>query len=75
MSPLAAQLEASGWAVTRETLTHANGYTDPEKHTFALGLDLAPEQAAKTLMHETAHIRSVPIGVPAPCCSRRFWHE
>jgi len=55
--PLTAQLEALGWAVARAPLTHANGHTDPAQHRITLRLDLAPEQAAKTLIHETAHIQ------------------
>ncbi|MGN7797661.1 ArdC family protein [Leifsonia sp. 22587] len=60
ISRLTAQLEGTGWAVARETLTYANGYTDPGKRTVALRValrvGLAPEQAAKTLIHETAHV-------------------
>ncbi|WP_285115146.1 ArdC-like ssDNA-binding domain-containing protein [Leifsonia sp. fls2-241-R2A-40a] len=55
--PLTAQLEALGWTVARAPLTHANGHTDPEQHRITLSLDLAPEQAAKTLIHETAHLQ------------------
>jgi antirestriction protein ArdC len=54
--PLTAHLVATGWTVTREPLAHANGYTDPQQHTVTLHRDLAPQQAAKTLIHETAHI-------------------
>jgi len=54
--PLTVHLEALGWTIAREALTHANGFTDPEQHTVALRCDLAPEQAAKTLIHEAAHI-------------------
>ncbi|MGN7799675.1 ArdC family protein [Leifsonia sp. 22587] len=57
ISPLTAHLEATGWTLAREPITHANGYTDPEKHTVTLRRGLAPEQAAKTLLHETAHIQ------------------
>ncbi|MGO4594878.1 ArdC family protein [Leifsonia sp. 2TAF2] len=57
ISPLTAHLEATGWTVAHEPLNHANGYTEPEKHTVILRRGLAPEQAAKTLIHETAHIQ------------------
>ncbi|WP_374008511.1 ArdC-like ssDNA-binding domain-containing protein [Leifsonia sp. LS-T14] len=56
LDPLTAHLEGKGWTVTRETLTPANGYTDPHRHTVVLRRNLAPEQAAKTLIHEAAHI-------------------
>ncbi|MFF9563917.1 ArdC-like ssDNA-binding domain-containing protein [Leifsonia sp. NPDC014704] len=56
ISPITAHLNATGWTVKRASLTHANGYTNPEQHTVALHLDLTPEQAAKTLIHESAHI-------------------
>lgn len=54
--PLTEHLVAAGWAVTEQHLTQANGVTDPEHHTVALRQGLAPEQAAKTLIHEAAHI-------------------
>ena len=56
MRPLTAHLLAIGWRLKYKSLTRANGYTDPERHTVTLCSDLAPEQAAKTLIHETAHI-------------------
>lgn len=56
LRPLTAHLENTGWTVTREALAHANGYTDPARHTVVLCRDLPPEQAAKTLIHEAAHI-------------------
>lgn len=56
LDPLTAHLEKNGWAVTRETLAHANGYTDPARRQVVLRRDLPPEQAAKTLIHEAAHI-------------------
>jgi hypothetical protein len=42
--------------VRRVPLTHANGYTDPESQRVSLAENLAIEQSAKTLIHETAHI-------------------
>ncbi|WP_441787083.1 ArdC-like ssDNA-binding domain-containing protein [Leifsonia sp. 2MCAF36] len=57
LDPLTAHLGGNGWSVTQETLAHANGYTDPDRRTVVLGRNLAPEQAAKTLIHEAAHIQ------------------
>ncbi|WP_295122444.1 ArdC-like ssDNA-binding domain-containing protein [uncultured Leifsonia sp.] len=54
--PLTAHLEAIGWTVTTEHLNGPNGYADPERNTVVLHDELAPEQAAKTLIHEAAHI-------------------
>ncbi|WP_285115511.1 ArdC-like ssDNA-binding domain-containing protein [Leifsonia sp. fls2-241-R2A-40a] len=54
---LTAHLTTTGWTLTRKPLTHANGYTDPERRSIVLRNDLAPEQEAKTLLHETAHIQ------------------
>jgi antirestriction protein ArdC len=54
--PLMEHLHSSGWTVTREPLARANGYADPTHHVIVLDSGLAPEQAAKTLIHETAHI-------------------
>jgi antirestriction protein ArdC len=56
LDPLTAHLEGNGWTVTHATLAHANGYADPARHTIVLRRNLAPEQAAKTLIHEAAHI-------------------
>jgi antirestriction protein ArdC len=56
LQPLTAHLEGNGWTVTHETLAQANGYTNAERHTIVLRRNLAPEQAAKTLIHEAAHI-------------------
>ncbi|WP_426518822.1 ArdC-like ssDNA-binding domain-containing protein [Diaminobutyricibacter sp. McL0618] len=57
LEPLTAHLEGSGWAITREPLAHANGYTDPDRHLVVLGAGLGVEQEAKTLIHEAAHIQ------------------
>lgn len=57
LQPLTAYLHSDGWAVLREPLTHANGYTDTNRHVVVIGRDLAPEHAAKTLIHEAAHIK------------------
>lgn len=56
ITPLTAHLEAHGWTIHREPLSSANGYTDPTSHRVTLAEDLAAEHAAKTLIHETAHI-------------------
>lgn len=57
ITPLTAHLEGNGWSVHRESLGGANGSTDPESHRVTLAENLAAEQAAKTLIHETAHIQ------------------
>lgn len=57
IAPLRAHLEAGGWSVHREPLASASGYTDPDSHRVTLAENLAVEQAAKTLIHETAHIQ------------------
>ncbi|MBO1741765.1 ArdC-like ssDNA-binding domain-containing protein [Leifsonia sp. TF02-11] len=54
--PLTAHLETHGWSVHRVPLTRANGHTDPETKKVSLAENLATEQSAKTLLHETAHI-------------------
>jgi antirestriction protein ArdC len=56
IDPLTAHLEAHGWSIRRAPLTTASGYTDPESQRVTLAEKLAIEQAAKTLIHETAHI-------------------
>lgn len=56
ISPLTAHLEANGWSIRRTPLTSASGYTDPESRRVTLAENLATEQAAKTLIHQTAHI-------------------
>ncbi|MEY9853508.1 antirestriction protein ArdC [Leifsonia sp. EB41] len=56
IAPLTADLEARGWRIHCAPLGSASGYTDPGAHKVTLAKDLAPEQAAKTLIHETAHI-------------------
>ena len=54
--PLTEYLHTNGWTVTREHLGRANGYTDSTRHVVVLDSRLGSEQAAKTLIHETAHI-------------------
>jgi antirestriction protein ArdC len=56
LDPLTAYLHSGGWTVLREPLSRANGYTDRDRHVVVIGRDLAPEHAAKTLIHEAAHI-------------------
>jgi len=57
LATLIAHLEGVGWTVTREPLTGGrNGYTEPERRRVVIGTHLAPEHAAKTMLHETAHI-------------------
>jgi hypothetical protein len=56
-NPLTAHLHAAGWTVTTEHLHGPNGYADPERRAVVLDDRLAPEQAAKTLIHEAAHIQ------------------
>lgn len=56
LHPLTAHLQGNGWTITRGHLTGQNGYADPERRAVVLHDQLAPEQAAKTLIHEAAHI-------------------
>jgi len=45
-----------GWSLYREKIGHdINGYTKPDTHKIVIDSNLAPAQAAKTLLHETAH--------------------
>lgn len=57
LAPLTAHLTADGWTLHREPLSQANGCTDPEHHRVVLADRITGEQAAKTLLHETAHIQ------------------
>lgn len=57
IATLTEYLNTEGWEVQRKPLTgDINGYAQPGKRTVVVRDDLAPEQAAKTLIHETAHI-------------------
>lgn len=56
IAPLTAYLKSREWSVHRAPLIDANGYTDPESRRVILASGIAPEQAGKTLLHETAHI-------------------
>lgn len=56
IAPLTEHLEANGWSIYRAPLASASGYTDPELRRVTLAENLAGEPAAKTLVHETAHI-------------------
>lgn len=56
IAPLTQHLAANGWGIHHARLTAANGYTDPETRQVTLAEGIAVEQAAKTLLHETAHI-------------------
>ena len=50
-------LTGKGWTVERETIPGgAHGYTDPEGRRVVLDSDLSPAQAAKTGLHEAAHV-------------------
>ncbi|NUU08606.1 ArdC-like ssDNA-binding domain-containing protein [Leifsonia sp. C5G2] len=53
---LSAHLGTHGWTIQRAAIGSANGCTDPKSHRVTLAENLAVEQAAKTLIHETAHI-------------------
>ncbi|MBD8586051.1 DUF1738 domain-containing protein [Frigoribacterium sp. CFBP 8766] len=54
---LSAYLEAAGWTTSRQDLTGGrNGYGDPEGQRVVIGNHLSPEHAAKTMIHETAHV-------------------
>ena len=54
--PLTSHLESHGWTIHRAPLSSASGYTDPESHRVTLADSLSTEHAAKTLIHEAAHI-------------------
>jgi antirestriction protein ArdC len=56
ITPLSDHLESRGWTISREPLTRASGYTDPETLRVILAEGISVEQSAKTLIHETAHI-------------------
>lgn len=50
-------LTDQGWTVTREKLDgHTNGYTSNHGRRVVVETDLSPAQAAKTFIHEAAHI-------------------
>jgi antirestriction protein ArdC len=54
---LSAYLTGEGWTVERQPIQgQKNGYTLPEDMSVIVDADLSPEHAAKTLIHETAHI-------------------
>lgn len=54
---LTCYLDAQGWTVAREPLGGSkNGYAEPKRRAVVVDSNLAPEQAAKTLIHETAHV-------------------
>lgn len=54
---LSAYLTGEGWTVERRPIQgQENGYTLPEEMTVVVDSDLTPEHAAKTLIHETAHV-------------------
>ena len=56
---IATQVAAAGYHVARGTCTNpqANGETDPVSRSVTVREDLSAAQAAKTLVHELAHIR------------------
>lgn len=54
---LSTYLVEEGWTVERRPIPGStNGYTRPEEMTVVVDSDLSPEGAAKTMIHETAHI-------------------
>jgi antirestriction protein ArdC len=54
---LTGYLVGEGWQVRTEAMGGGkNGFADPETKSIVLGEYLSPEQAAKTLIHEAAHI-------------------
>jgi len=54
---LTAHLVAEGWTVEHADTGHGRiGFTDPEARRVVIGAHLSPEHAAKTLIHELAHI-------------------
>jgi len=57
IATLTAHLEADGWSVEHtEPGQGRNGFTEPEARRVVIGSHLSPEHAAKTLIHELAHI-------------------
>lgn len=57
IAALSDHLTAQGWTIERQSLPgYKNGYTDPEARTVVIDTNLSPAHAAKTLIHETAHI-------------------
>jgi antirestriction protein ArdC len=57
IATLTAHLEADGWSVEHtEPGQGRNGFTEPEGRRVVIGSHLSPEHAAKTLIHELAHI-------------------
>lgn len=49
-------ISAQGWSVRREPIAGTmNGYTLMNSREIVIDADLAPAQAAKTMIHETAH--------------------
>jgi antirestriction protein ArdC len=54
---LTAHLVAEGWTVEHaDTGQGRNGFTDPEARRVVIAAHLSPEHAAKTLIHELAHV-------------------
>ncbi|WP_165068667.1 ImmA/IrrE family metallo-endopeptidase [Marisediminicola senii] len=54
---LTTHLQQEGWTVQRRTIPGTmNGYTDPKTLTVVVDSGLSPEHAAKTMIHETAHV-------------------
>ncbi|WP_345763390.1 ArdC-like ssDNA-binding domain-containing protein [Diaminobutyricibacter sp. McL0608] len=50
-------LRTAGWTISRRPLAGGlNGYADPSRRQVGVKDTLTPEHAAKTLIHETAHI-------------------
>lgn len=50
-------LTGKGWDVTREQITGgAYGFTDMEARSVVIAADVSPAQAAKTVLHEAAHV-------------------
>ena len=50
-------LTGHGWTVTREKIGGAtNGYTDPDARRVVIDGELSPAHAAKTALHEAAHV-------------------
>ena len=61
---LSDHLSGQRWTIERQNLPGTkNGYTKPEERLVVLEEDLSPEHAAKTMIHETAHIELGHIGV------------
>jgi hypothetical protein len=72
VATLSEHLTREGWAIERRALPGIkNGYTEPKGRLVVLDVDLSPEHAAKTMIHEAAHIELAHIEDPAEYLEHR----